>query len=270
MTLPALFVSHGAPLALVDGEPARAAWAGLGASLPRPRAVVVMSPHWLTTAPRVASVTRHRTLHDFAGFPPALYAFDYPAPGEPALAEAVVERLAAAGLPAEVVRREDIDHGAWVPLLSMYPGADVPVVQMAVQPRLGPGHHYALGAALAGLRDEGVLVLGSGALTHNLREVQMQSRTAAVPDWVSAFADWVDAQLVRGEAATLLDYRRLAPHAERNHPTEEHLLPLFFALGAAGPRARADRVHAGFAYGAVAMHAYRFDPEGLTTGTPRH
>lgn len=270
MTLPSLFVSHGSPTVLIDGDPARSAWGALAASLPRPRAVVVMSPHWLTTGPRVASVTRHRTLHDFAGFPPALYAFDYPAPGEPALAEAVGERLVAAGLPAEVVHREDIDHGAWVPLLSMYPGADVPVVQMAVQPRLGPGHHYALGAALSGLRDEEILVLGSGALTHNLREVQMQSRTAPVPPWVSELARWLDDRLRAGDAAALLDYRRLAPHAERNHPTEEHLLPLFFALGAAGPRARADRVHAGFAYGAVAMHAYRFDPEGLTTGTPRH
>jgi 4,5-DOPA dioxygenase extradiol len=261
VTLPSLFVSHGSPTVLIDGDPARAAWGALTASLPHPRAVVVMSPHWLTAAPRVASVPRHRTLHDFAGFPPALYAFDYPAPGDPALAAAVAARLGAAGLPAELAGREDIDHGAWVPLLSMYPAADVPVVQVAVQPRLGPAHHYALGAALAGLRDEGVLVLGSGALTHNLREVQMQSRTAPVPDWVRAFADWVDAQLVRGEAATLLDYRRLAPHAERNHPTEEHLLPLFFALGAAGEGARATREHAGFAYGAVAMHAYRFRSE---------
>jgi 4,5-DOPA dioxygenase extradiol len=209
----------------------------------------------------VASVSRHRTLHDFAGFPPALYAFDYPAPGDLALAAAAAARLAAAGLPAELVRREEIDHGAWMPLLSMYPAADVPVVQVAVQPRLGPAHHYALGAALSGLREAGLLILGSGALTHNLREVQMQSRTAPVPDWVRAFADWFDAQLARGEAATLLDYRRLAPHADRNHPTEEHLLPLFFALGAAGEGARATREHAGFAYGAVAMHAYRFRSE---------
>lgn len=245
-------------MVLIDGDPARAAWSTLATSLPRPRAIVVMSPHWLTGAPRVSSVERHRTLHDFAGFPPALYTFDYPAPGDAALAQSIVARLSAAGLAAELARREEIDHGAWVPLLSMYPAADVPVVQVAVQPRLGPAHHFRLGAALAGLRDEGVLLLGSGALTHNLREVQMQSRTAPVPDWVRGFADWVDAQLVRGDVASLLDYRGLAPYAERNHPTEEHLLPLFFALGAAGEGARASREHAGFAYGAVAMHAYRF------------
>jgi 4,5-DOPA dioxygenase extradiol len=262
VTLPSVFVSHGAPLVLVDGDPARAAWSALAAPLPRPRAIVVMSPHWLTSAPRVASVQRHRTLHDFAGFPPALYAFDYSAPGDPALAGAIATRLAAAGLAAEAVRRDDIDHGAWVPLLSMYPAADVPVVQLAVQPRLGPAHHFALGAALAGLRDDGVLILGSGALTHNLREVQMDQRTAPVPAWVREFADWLDDRLSAGDVPSLLDYRRLAPHAERNHPTEEHLLPLFFALGAAGRGARATREHAGFAYGAVAMHAYSFRTEG--------
>lgn len=262
MTLPTLFVSHGAPTVLVDGDPARPAWGRIAASLPRPRAIVVMSPHWLTSAPRVASAQRHRTLHDFAGFPPALYAFDYAAPGDPALAAAMAARLAAAGLAAEAVRRDDIDHGAWVPLLSMYPAADVPVVQLAVQPRLGPAHHFALGRALAGLRDEEVLLLGSGALTHNLREVQPQSRTAPVPAWVSELADWLDDRLAAGDAGSLLDYRRLAPHAERNHPTEEHLLPLFFALGAAGKGGRATREHAGFAYGAVAMHAYSFRTEG--------
>jgi len=262
VTLPSLFVSHGAPLVLVDGDPAPEAWRRLAASLPRPRAIAVMSPHWLTAAPRVASVARHRTLHDFAGFPPALYAFDYPAPGDPALAEVVAARLSGAGLATEVARREEIDHGAWVPLLSMYPAADIPVIQVAVQPRLGPTHHFALGAALAGLRGEGVLVLGSGALTHNLREVAMESRTAAVPTWVSEFADWLDGRLASGDIASLLDYRRLAPHPERNHPTEEHLLPLFFALGAAGAEPAAHREHEGFAYGAVAMHAYSFRSEG--------
>jgi 4,5-DOPA dioxygenase extradiol len=261
VTMPTLFVSHGAPTVLVDGDPAPKAWGGLAASLPRPRAIVVMSPHWLTAAPQVASAPRHRTLHDFAGFPPALYAFDYPAPGDPGLAETIAARLAVAGLAAKAVRREDIDHGAWVPLLSMYPAADAPVVQLAVQPRLGPAHHLALGAALAGLRDEEVLLLGSGALTHNLREVRMESRTAPVPAWVSEFAGWLDSRLAAGDTAALLDYRRLAPHAERNHPTEEHLLPLFFALGAAGTGARATRQHAGFAYGAVAMHAYSFAAE---------
>lgn len=259
VTLPSLFVSHGAPLVLVDGDPAPAAWRALAASLPTPRAIVIMSPHWLTRAPQVASPAQHRTLHDFAGFPPALYQFDYPAPGDPTLAQAVVGRLAAAGMTATVAAREDLDHGAWVPLLAMYPPADVPVVQVAVQPRLGPRHHLALGAALAGLRDEGVLLVGSGALTHNLREVAIDQRAAPALPWVREFADWFDDRLAARDVTTLLDYRAQAPHAARIHPTEEHLLPLFFALGAAGPDAVARRIHGGFAYAALAMYAYAFD-----------
>ena len=257
--LPSLFVSHGAPLVLVDGDPAPAAWQALAASLPTPRAIVIMSPHWLTGVPQVASPARHRTLHDFAGFPPALYRFDYPAPGDPALARAVVERLTAAGMTATVAERADLDHGAWVPLLAMHPAADVPVVQVAVQPRLGPRHHLALGAALAGLRDEGVLIVGSGALTHNLREVTIDQRAAPALPWVREFADWFDGRLAAHDVTAVLDYRAQAPHAERIHPTEEHLLPLFFALGAAGPGASTRRIYGGFAYSALAMYAYAFD-----------
>ena len=257
--LPSLFVSHGAPLVLVDGDPAPMAWQALAASLPRPRAVAIMSPHWLSRAPAVASPSRHRTLHDYAGFPPALYRFDYPAPGDPELARAVAARLAEAGLAAELAERVDLDHGAWVPLLSMYPDTDVQVVQIAVQPRLGPRHHLALGTAVAGLRDEDVLIVGSGALTHNLREVAIDRRDAPVLPWVREFADWFDDRLAARDITALLDYRARAPHAERIHPTEEHLLPLFFALGAAGPDFVARRAYGGFAYAALAMYAYAFD-----------
>lgn len=259
MTLPSLFVSHGAPLVLVDGDPAPAAWRELAAALPRPRAIVIMSPHWLTRAPQIASPTRHRTLHDFAGFPPALYRFDYPVPGDPTLARLAVERLAAAGIAATAAERVDLDHGAWVPLLAMYPGAEIPVVQVAVQPRLGPRHHLAIGAALAGLREQGVLVVGSGALTHNLREVAIDQRAAPALPWVREFAGWFADRLAARDFTALLDYRAQAPHAERIHPTEEHLLPLFFALGAAGPDAVARQTYGGFAYAALAMYAYAFD-----------
>ena len=259
MTLPSLFVSHGAPLVLVDGDPAPAAWQALAASLPTPRAIVIMSPHWLSGVPQVASPPRHRTLHDFAGFPPALYRFDYPAPGDPALAQAIVERLAATDVTATVAGRAELDHGAWVPLLAMYPAGDVPVVQVAVQPRGGPQHHLTLGAALAGLRDEGVLLVGSGALTHNLREVAIDQRSAPVLPWVREFADWFDDRLAAHDVTALLDYRAQAPHAARIHPTEEHLLPLFFALGAAAPNPAARRTYGGFAYAALAMYAYAFE-----------
>jgi 4,5-DOPA dioxygenase extradiol len=256
--LPTLFVSHGAPLAAIDGEPAQAAWAQIAGALPRPAAVLIMSPHWPTATPAVASPPRHRTLHDFGGMPPALYALDYPAPGDPRLASAVCARLRDAGFDASVSTRQDLDHGAWVPLRTMYPGADVPVVQLSVQPRLGPAHHYALGRSLAGLRGEGVLVVGSGALTHNLREVRLDSRVATVPGWARAFAAWMATVLTAGDLAQLIDYRRLAPDAARNHPTEEHLLPLYFALGAAGEASVARRAFEGFSYGPLAMDVWTF------------
>lgn len=256
--LPTLFVSHGAPLAAIDGEPAQAAWAQIAGALPRPTAVLIMSPHWPTAAPAVASPPRHRTLHDFGGMPPALYALDYPAPGDPRLAVEVCARLRDAGLDATVAARQDLDHGAWVPLRTMYPGADVPVVQLSVQPRLGPRHHYALGLALAALRADDVLVIGSGALTHNLREIRLDQRQATVPGWVRDFAGWMAAELTAGNVDRLLDYRRLAPEAERNHPTQEHLLPLFFACGAAGEAPVARRAFEGFSYGPLAMDVWTF------------
>ncbi|MCU0767595.1 MAG: dioxygenase [Gammaproteobacteria bacterium] len=251
--LPAVFLSHGAPLVAIDGDPARRAWSALGNTLPQPRAVVVMTPHWLTHGPQVGAAAQHATLHDFGGMPRALYEIDYAPPGDPALAGAIAERLTAAGIACVPAERRQLDHGAWVPLHAMYPRADVPVVQVAVQPKLGPGHHYALGKALADLREAGVLVIGSGALTHNLREVRLDRREATVPSWVSDFTEWVVARLAAGDIERLLDYRALAPGADRNHPTEEHLLPLFFACGAAGAVPSVHRFYQGYAYGLLAM-----------------
>lgn len=254
--LPSVFLSHGAPLVAIDGDPARRAWSALAEALPRPQAVVVMTPHWLARTPQVGGAAQHTTLHDFGGMPRALYEIDYAPPGEPDLARAVAERLVAAGIDCTVADRRQLDHGAWVPLQAMYPHADVPVVQVAVQPRLGPRHHYAMGEALTDLRDAAILVVGSGALTHNLYEVRLDRREATVPGWVRDFTEWVAARLDAGDVDSLLDYRRLAPDAERNHPTEEHLLPLFFACGAASGLAAVRRVHRGYAYGLLAMDVY--------------
>jgi 4,5-DOPA dioxygenase extradiol len=254
--LPTVFLSHGAPLVAIDGDPARPAWAALAGALPRPQAVVVMTPHWLSQAPQVGAAAQHATLHDFGGMPRPLYEIDYAPPGDPALAAAIAERLAGAGIACALTERRPIDHGAWVPLQAMYPRADVPVVQVAVQPRLGPRHHLAMGAALAGLRAADILVMGSGALTHNLHEVRLDQREATVPGWVRDFTDWMAARLEAGDLDSLLDYRRLAPSAERNHPTEEHLLPLFFACGAAGAAPPAHRFYRGYAYGLLAMDVF--------------
>jgi 4,5-DOPA dioxygenase extradiol len=238
--------------------PARHFLEELGASLPRPHAIVVASAHWETEAPQVNAVAINDTIHDFSGFPRALYEMRYPAPGDADLADRICSLLAAAGLPGGIDRRRGLDHGAWVPLLLAYPAADIPVLQISVQSHLGPAHHARLGAALASLRAEGVLVIGSGSFTHDLRRFRGQAMDApATPDVVE-FADWMDAALVADRRDDLLAYRAMAPHAALEHPTEEHLLPLFVAMGAAGEAARAIRIHQSAMYSILRMDAYAF------------
>lgn len=252
---PALFISHGAPTLAIEPGPTREFLAGLGTALGRPRAVLVVSAHWETAEPTVGATGAPKTIHDFRGFPEALYRLRYPAPGAPALAAQVAALLGAAGMPAQLETGRGLDHGAWVPLLLMYPAADVPVLQLSVQPHAGPAHHLRLGEALRPLRDEGVLIAGSGSVTHNLREIG----DGAPPSWVSEFSEWIAAALDSGQTTDLLAYRERAPHAARNHPSEEHLLPLFAAMGAATPGSRGRRMHTGFTYRAIGMDTYRFD-----------
>lgn len=257
---PTLFLSHGSPMLALQDSPARRHLQGLGQSLGRPQAIVVVSAHWETRGgPAVSLASRPETIHDFGGFPRALFEIDYPAPGAPALAERAASLLEADGQQVARDAGRGLDHGAWVPLSLMYPEADIPVTQVSVVRGAGPLEHERLGRALSTLRGEGGLVVASGALTHNLQEFRGQGLDAPVPAWVGEFEEWMDAALERGDRAALLDYRRLAPSAVRNHPTEEHLLPLFVALGAAGPDARATRLHRSFEHGILAMSAYAFN-----------
>ena len=256
---PALFISHGAPTLVLEPGTTRDFLARLGAGLARPRAILVVSAHWETAAPAVSTAAQPQTIYDFYGFPQALYRMRYPAPGAPEVARQAAQLLADAGLPAAAVSDRGLDHGAWVPLLLMFPAADIPVAQLAVQTALGPAHHWRLGAALRPLRDAGVLILSSGSATHNLGEFGSHDYAAAAPAWVSEFNEWLAAAVAAGRTADLLDYRRLAPHAARNHPSEEHLLPLFTALGAATPGVAPRRIHTGYTYGIISMDAYRFD-----------
>jgi 4,5-DOPA dioxygenase extradiol len=256
--LPSLFVSHGSPMLALSPVPARDFLAGLGAALGRPKAILVASAHWETERPMVNAVDRNETIHDFFGFPQPLYDLRYPAPGDPALAERIADLLCAAGLPAGIDRRRGLDHGAWVPLLLGYPDADVPVLQVSVQSALGPAHHLDVGRALAPLREEGVLVIGSGSFTHDLSRFRGQAWDSPEAADVTAFADWMDKALVEGRRCDLLTYRHKAPHAATEHPTEEHLLPLFVAMGAAGEGARAERLHHSTSHGVLRMDAYAF------------
>lgn len=263
--MPALFISHGSPdTAIADTQAAR--WLKrLAQDLPHPRAIVVASAHFeVSGGVAVSADPTPETIHDFGGFSPELYAMQYPAPGEPELAQRIVADLQQAGFAARAVARRGFDHGVWVPLKLIYPDADIPVVSVSVDPAKGPDHHYRLGQALAGLGAEGVLVIGSGSFTHNLGEafkaLRRGDRTAEMPGWVESFAGWMKARLEAHDIAALLDYRRQAPFAAENHPTDEHLLPLYVALGAAGAAGATRLVHDSAEFGVLAMTMWRFDP----------
>jgi 4,5-DOPA dioxygenase extradiol len=208
--------------------------------------------------PAVSLVAQPETIHDFGGFPPALYDLRYPAPGAPEQASQAAALLEQQGYAVKLSATRGLDHGAWVPLKLMYPDADIPVAQISVVRGASPEAHRHMGRALAGLREQGVLIVGSGSLTHNLYEFRGQPIDTPTPPWVTEFGDWMNARLEGGEREALLDYRKRAPHAQRNHPTEEHLLPLFVAMGAAGDAARASRLHASIEYGVLAMDVYAF------------
>lgn len=259
-TLPSLFVSHGSPMTALEPGPVGARWAEMAAQLPKPRAIVVASAHWLARQPQVGGAAQPATIHDFGGFPPALYELRYPAAGDTALAEDVAQRIVRASLPAATDPQRGLDHGVWVPLRFLYPHADIPVVPVSIQPMLGPRHQFELGRALAPLRDDGVLLLGSGSITHNLHDWGAGYDEEHEAPYVRPFIDWIEQRLAANDIDALLDYRTQAPFAERAHPTDEHLLPLFFAMGAAGEDALgARRIDAGIELGFLAMDIYRFD-----------
>ena len=266
--LPSLFVPHGAPtFALQPGE-AGISLAQTAAGLPRkPRAIVVASAHWNTAAPTVGAAVRPETIHDFSGFPAPLYDLDYPTAGAPEVAHEIARLLGAAGLAATIDASRGLDHAVWIPLRLMFPHADVPVVPLSIQSRLGPEHHYRLGQALAPLLRQDVLVVGSGNLTHNLRDFQFGAGNGdGTPAYVREFADWIWQRIEADEIGALLDYRVQAPNAQRAHPTEDHLLPLFVALGAAGPGFRANRLYTGVDSRILAMDIFSFQPR---TGAPQ-
>ncbi|MGH8433819.1 MAG: DODA-type extradiol aromatic ring-opening family dioxygenase [Pseudomonas sp.] len=254
--LPSLFISHGSPMLALEPGASGPALSKLAAELAKPRAILVVSAHWESSELLVSSSPKPDTWHDFYGFPPELYAVQYPAPSDPELATEVLRLLANAGLPAQLDPERPRDHGAWVPLSLMYPQADIPVTQVSIPTRLGPAFQTRVGRALASLREQGVLLIGSGSITHNLGELNWRAGPEVIEPWAKEFRDWVAAKLASNDEDALHNYRRLAPSAARNHPSEEHLLPLYFARGAGNVFSL---VHQGFTLGALGMDIYRFD-----------
>jgi len=255
--MPALYIGHGAP-PLLDDPVWSSQLVALAGDLPRPKAILIVSAHW-ESAPVSLSASGPGVglVYDFGGFAEKYYRMTYETPDATALADRIAAMMPA-DEPVHQHASRGLDHGAWVPLHLLYPAADIPVVPVSIQPELGPAHQYALGRALAPLREEGVLVIGSGSITHNLHDFAAGYSDQRQAPYVKPFIEWIERKLATGDVDALLDYRRQAPFAERAHPTDEHLLPLFVALGAAGADAHAQRIDAGIDMGFLAMDIYRF------------
>ena len=260
--LPSLFISHGAPSLVLDDSPARTFLASLPTLLPqRPKAILVVSAHWQENIATLNGLGRQSTIHDFGGFPDVLYKMQYPAPGAPDLVQHICSLLQAGGIQSRQNGIRGLDHGAWIPLRLAWPQADIPVVQLSLLAGASVDDHFRLGRALSALRNDNILILGSGSFTHNIREWIYHAHTAGrgQPAWVKEFCDWMHARVIGGDFDALRDYRAAAPSAQRNHPTEEHLMPLFVALAAAGTGPKAHLIHSSADHDIMRMDAYRFD-----------
>lgn len=260
--LPSLFVPHGAPTFALNPGAAGAALKAMAQTLPQPRAIIIVSAHWDTQVATVGTAARLETIHDFWGFPDALYQIRYPATGCREAAEEVASAIAAAGLPVARDDQRGLDHGAWVPLRLMFPDADIPVVPLSLQSHGGTEQAYRLGQALAPLAARGFLIIGSGSITHNLRDYQMAWRNGGkTPAYVREFADWLAERVGENDVPGLLAYRQQSPGGAQAHPSDEHLLPFYVALGAGGQKATAHRFHTGIDDYVIAMDAYSFLPQ---------
>ncbi|MBI3446618.1 MAG: dioxygenase [Magnetospirillum sp.] len=254
MDYQSLFLSHGSPMMVLEDSPARRFLQSLGPRLGKPPAVIAMSAHWPSRVPVLGFAAWPDKINDIYGFPPDLYQLEYAPPGAPEIA------ARAADLLGGNVRRDPgagIDHGIWSVMSLIWPEADVPVVPLSVQPDASPAHHFEIGRRLRPLAEDGVLILGTGAATHNLKDYFRRPAEAPADAGTVAFTQWLAEATGDGDTGALLEYRRLAPHAIHAHPTDEHLLPFFAALGASRD-GRGDRLHQSLDSGILAMDAYGF------------
>ena len=257
--LPTIFISHGAPTIALESTPASLFLQELGSKLPRPKAILTISAHWTTPHPQFSLSSNPITIHDFGGFPPALYELQYAAPGAPELSLRAAELLKQAGIECATVPERGYDHGVWIPLQLMFPAADIPIAQLSCQPAAAPVDHFKIGQALTSLRDEGVLIIASGTAVHNLGTISLN---AEPPAWAVKFEQWLYDEVNSGKANNLLQYRALVPEGAIAHPSTEHFQPIFVALGAASNNDghfRGSVLHRSWAYGCLSMAAYAFD-----------
>lgn len=253
--VPAVFVSHGSPMVALQSGPYQEALAEFGRTL-KPKAIVAISSHWgSATTAGITATECNATLHDFGGFPAALYELTYNAPGSPDLAARIGGLLRAGGWDAAITPNRGLDHGVWIPLRLMYPTADVPVVELSIPLQLSPEELYKLGEALAPLRHEGVLILGSGGIVHNLRLVKFESIHHPVEAWAAEFDTWFREAVEGRRHADLFGYEQLAPHARMAVPTYEHFAAVFPILGA-GSGGAVSTIYEGFEHGNISMRSF--------------
>ncbi len=273
-TLPSFYLSHGSPMTALEPREAGAFMQALGAAIEaefgRPKAIVIASAHTLTREPALLAAARHEAVYDFGGFDPRLRTLRYDAPGSPALAARVAGLLQRAGQPVHLLREGGLDHGIWTPMRYLFPRADIPVLPLGWPPTWPAARLWGLGQALAPLADEGVLVLGSGSITHNLQRVFAGSGMVAIDTPAThestAFRDWFAQRSAAADWPALLDWEAGAPHARLMHPSSEHLLPFFIAAGVGGTGPGA-RLHASLTFGDLGMDAYAFGAWGQTPPT---
>ncbi|MEZ5831988.1 MAG: class III extradiol ring-cleavage dioxygenase [Dongiaceae bacterium] len=251
--MPVLFVSHGAPTLPFDDIPARRFLIELARKVPRPKAIVCVSAHWEAPVPSLNAAAQLPTIHDFSGFPKALYELTYDAPGAPEVAARAAEVLRAAGYEPRLDAERGRDHGAWVPAMLAWPAGEIPMIQLSLLRGRSTRDHIALGEAIAPLRDEGILILGSGGSVHNLRQVMWDG--GRTPRWATNFQDWLDDALAKNDLSALINYRNL-DFAAMAHPTEDHLMPLYVAFGAGHGDGGATKLHGSWTFGSLGMASY--------------
>jgi len=256
--LPSVFVSHGAPTLLLEDVPSRNFLKELGKKYSGIKAVLCISAHWMTIDPTVNVVEKNDTIHDFYGFPPELYQLNYPATGEVELAENTAEMLKNNRIPCEIDPTRGLDHGAWVPMMLMFPDLDVPVFQLSIQQHMEPEKHHALGKAIEPLRHEGVLILGSGGAVHPLGYAPLRPG-AETDQWAIDFDSWLTKSVEKGDDIAIKNYKKVSPFPERAHPYPDHFMPLITSMGAAGVGAKGELIHHSWYWGDLGMSAYEFN-----------
>lgn len=253
--MPILFIGHGSPMNAIEVNPYSRALNRLGVELPKPKAILVVSAHWMTSGTWVTEMDFPKTIHDFSGFPPALHEVQYPAPGSPELAQLVRKNVSVPLIQSDL-EEWGLDHGTWAVLRHMYPGADIPVVQLSLDLSQGPEYHFNIGQQLSVLRDRGVLILGSGNLVHNLRQIRWGA-DAQPYEWAIEFDEWLKKKLQDGDFKAVLSEFNSTSAGRLSVPSMEHYYPLAYILGAASDQDELKFEYEELQNGSISMRSFR-------------